>query len=68
MNKEKYKDNKIFEAIYKEDFTAFNSKPNVTNAKKVFEVSKVEGILTMYKLFYVGCPRARKKLWQRLKR
>lgn len=59
---EKYKDNKIFESIYQKDFLAFNSKPNVTNARKVFKVSKVEGILTAYKLFYVGCSRARKNL------
>ena len=28
----------------------------------MFKVSKVEGILTAYKLFYVGCSRARKNL------
>ena len=43
MNK-KYKNNKIFESIYQKDFLAFNSKPNVTNARKVFKVSKIEGI------------------------
>lgn len=29
---------------------------------KLFKISKIEGILTAYKLFYVGCSRARKNL------
>lgn len=28
----------------------------------LFKISKIEGILTAYKLFYVGCSRARKNL------
>ena len=32
------------------------------NAKNIFKISKIEGILTAYKLFYVGCSRARKNL------
>lgn len=28
----------------------------------IFKISKIEGILTAYKLFYVGCSRARKNL------
>lgn len=58
---EKYK-NVIFEFICKKDFETYLNKQNVTAAKDLFKVSKVEGVLTAYKLFYVGCSRARKNL------
>lgn len=57
----KYK-NAIFEFICKKDFETYLSKQNVTAARDIFKVSKVEGVLTAYKLFYVGCSRARKNL------
>ena len=40
------------------------TKPSAVNgnAKNIFKISKIEGILTAYKLFYVGCSRARKNL------
>ena len=41
---------------------ALYSKFTVGNAKNIFKISKIEGILTAYKLFYVGCSRARKNL------
>ena len=59
---QKYKDNKIFEAICQNDYVAYLGKPTVSNAKKIFKLSNMEGILTAYKLFYVGCSRARKNL------
>ena len=74
MNKEKYaeigaknlystyRDNKLFEALLKDDFIAYLAKSTVGNAKNIFKISKIEGILTAYKLFYVGCSRARKNL------
>ena len=46
----------------KDDFTAYLTKSTVSNAKNIFKISKIEGILTDYKLFYVGCSRARKNL------
>ena len=46
----------------KDDFTAYLAKNTVSNAKNIFKLSKIEGILTAYKLFYVGCSRARKNL------
>ena len=46
----------------KDDFTAYLTKSTVSNAKSIFKISKIEGILTAYKLFYVGCSRARKNL------
>ena len=57
-----YRDNKLFEALLKDDFTAYLAKSTVSNAKNIFKISKIEGILTAYKLFYVGCSRARKNL------
>lgn len=59
---EKYKDSKIFEIICRNDFVTYLNNPNVGNAKKIFKISTLEGILTAYKLFYVGCSRARKNL------
>ena len=41
---------------------AYLAKSTVGNAKNIFKISKIEGILTAYKLFYVGCSRARKNL------
>lgn len=57
-----YRDNKLFEALLKDDFTTYLAKSTVGNAKNIFKISKIEGILTAYKLFYVGCSRARKNL------
>lgn len=57
-----YQDNKLFNALLKDDFTTYLDKCTVSNAKKIFKISKIEGILTAYKLFYVGCSRARKNL------
>lgn len=57
-----YQGNKLFEELCKNDFIAYLTRQNVGNAKKIFKISKIEGILTAYKLFYVGCSRARKNL------
>ena len=57
-----YQGNQIFDLLCKDAFSAYLSKPNVSNAKKIFKISDIEGILTAYKLFYVGCSRARKNL------
>lgn len=59
---EKFKDDKIFNELYKHDFEEYLSKMNVASAKKIFNISKMEGVLSAYKLFYVGCSRARKNL------
>ena len=59
---ETYQGNILFDALCKDDFTAYLAKQNVSNAKKIFKITKIEGILTAYKLFYVGCSRARKNL------
>ena len=54
--------NSIFEYICKDDFEAYLSNSTLTNARKLFKKTTVEGVLTAYKLFYVGCSRARKNL------
>lgn len=59
---ETYQGNILFNALCKDDFTAYLAKQNVSNAKKIFKITKIEGILIAYKLFYVGCSRARKNL------
>lgn len=48
--KNKYKDNKYL------------GNPNSTNAKDCFKSTKIQGILWAYKLFYVGCSRAKENL------
>lgn len=54
--------NKIFEFAYKKDYETYLSNPNVGNAKRTFKTTRLYGILSAYRLFYVGCSRARKNL------
>lgn len=51
-----------FQHICQDKYTAYLSKPGVTRAKGCLKASDVLGILSAYKLFYVGCSRARKNL------
>ena len=48
--------------LYGTTFNTYLKKPGVTNAKKLFSLSAVEGLLSAYRLFYVGCSRARSEL------
>ena len=59
---EKYKENKFFKAIYLNDFNKYKINSKVTNSKKLFSITEIEGILFAYKIFYVGCSRARRNL------
>ena len=59
---DKFKNNIYFDFCLKEIFNKYFSKPNYTNFKQCFTSSKVQGILWAYKLFYVGCSRAKHKL------
>ena len=59
---DKFKNNSYFEFLCKDGYKKFKSKPNVTNAKACLKESTVFGVLNAYKLFYVGCSRARKNL------
>lgn len=57
-----FKDNKIFELLCRDHYVDYINKSIVGNAKKCFKDSTVYGVLIAYKLFYVGCSRARKNL------
>lgn len=59
---ETYQGNILFNTLCKDDFVSYLAKQNVGNAKKIFKITEIEGILAAYKLFYVGCSRARKNL------
>lgn len=52
----------LFRGVYSDVFKSYLDKPNVSNAKKLFKISAVEGLVSAYKLFYVGCSRAKKEL------
>ena len=60
--KNKYKDNKYFSFCQQKYYDRYLSNPNATNAKECFKSTKIQGILWAYKLFYVGCSRAKEKL------
>ena len=59
---QKFTDDTYFNYLCKEHYTKFLSRPGVTNAKNCFKESTVYGVFSAYKLFYVGCSRARNKL------
>ncbi|MBL3847008.1 UvrD-helicase domain-containing protein [Bacillus paranthracis] len=52
----------IFKDLCEESYSKYILNPNVTNIKKCFKESTVYGVLSAYKLFYVGCSRARRNL------
>lgn len=57
-----FKDNPIFVQLCKQPYDKYLSNPNVTNAKGCFKESQAYGALCAYRLFYVGCSRARRNL------
>lgn len=57
-----FMDNPFFNCVYQENYSAYIANPIKKNLKHVFETTKVERILAAYKLFYVGCSRARRNL------
>lgn len=59
---EKYSENKIFNILCRESYELYKTKQTCINLKKCFKYSIIERILSAYKLFYVGCSRARKNL------
>lgn len=52
----------LFGALYGEVFETYLSKLHTSSAKELFKMSTIEGLLTAYRLFYVGCSRARNDL------
>lgn len=51
-----------FQHICQDKYAAYLTKPGVTKAKECLNESSVLGVLSAYKLFYVGCSRARRNL------
>jgi len=51
-----------FDFLCKDRYGQFLAKPGVTKAKDCLKESTILGVLSAYKLFYVGCSRARKNL------
>ena len=52
----------IFRVLCSQEYHHYLTKPNVTNAKACFKQNIAYGALSAYRLFYVGCSRARKNL------
>lgn len=59
---EKYQYNKYFSFCQKKEYEIFLGNPTATNARTCFKLTKTKGVLWAYKLFYVGCSRAKKEL------
>ena len=59
---DKYYDNGYFKILLQPNFTTYFSKKGVTKAKECLRENLVYGPLSAYRLFYVGCSRARKNL------
>ena len=60
--KNKYTNNKYFSFCQQIQYNKYLDNPNVTNARECFKSTKIKGILWAYKLFYVGCSRAKENL------
>lgn len=54
--------NQLFNILYDTSYSKYRGTPNVTNAKACFKISQSLGVLNAYRLFYVGCSRARENL------
>jgi DNA helicase-2/ATP-dependent DNA helicase PcrA len=59
---EYFKNNLIFNHLCKKDYDYYLESPNKTRATKCFKINVIGGILNAYRLFYVGCSRARRHL------
>lgn len=59
---ERFSDNPYFQQICRDKYVEYLRRPGVTKARECLKESSVLGILNAYKLFYVGCSRARKNL------
>jgi DNA helicase-2/ATP-dependent DNA helicase PcrA len=59
---EYFKDNTIFNNLCGQVYIDYLSQSNVTTAKKCFKETPAYGALCAYRLFYVGCSRARRNL------
>lgn len=59
---DRFKDDPYFQFIYGADYESYFSKPGVTKARDCLKGNTAYSILSTYKLFYVGCSRARRNL------
>lgn len=59
---ERFKDNLYFRFVFGEKYNVYLEKPGVTKAIDCLKENSLYAILSAYKLFYVGCSRARKNL------
>ncbi len=59
---EQFKEDRVFDYLCASKYKRFLEKPGVTRAKDCFKENLIYGPLSAYKLFYVGCSRARKNL------
>ncbi|MEI3325728.1 MAG: hypothetical protein V8R64_04490 [Thomasclavelia sp.] len=59
---EEYSKSEYYNKILQLDFDKYLAKPGVTSARKCLKENSVYGVLSAYRLFYVGCSRARKNL------
>lgn len=60
--KDKYQGNIYFDFFQLEKYNEYLLNPTSTNAKECFKFTKIKGALWAYKLFYVGCSRAKNDL------
>ena len=59
---DRFNDDPYFQFIYGAAYKSYFSKPGVTKAKDCLKSNTAYSILSAYKLFYVGCSRARRNL------
>ena len=53
----------LYEEFFASDFISFDNKLNISSFKEcIKKVKRIDGVLLAYKLFYVGCSRAKKSL------
>lgn len=60
---ERFKNNEYFIYLYEKLYNEFlNKEKNWQHFKELIKTSKLKGLMNAYKLFYVGCSRAREEL------
>ena len=60
--KRELSDSTLFAELYSDTYDRYLARPGIGHAKKLFSLTPIEGLLAAYRLFYVGCSRARSDL------
>lgn len=60
--KRELSDSALFTELYSDTYDRYLARPGIGHAKKLFSLTPIEGLLAAYRLFYVGCSRARSDL------